>query len=80
MGPQTDERYLKLPSHVRVVTGLDLENKCNLVVEEEASYGFILFKVAVSCFEPSDSYPINGMIVLCFRKAWGKEAGMCRVL
>lgn len=63
-----DERYLRLGSHVRVTTGLDIEDKCNLIVAEEESYGYVLVEVSVSCFEPSDSYPICGMIVLMFKR------------
>lgn len=62
-----DECYLMLPSHVRVITGANLEEKCNLVVSEEQGYGYLLFKVAVSSFDSSDSYP-SVTIVLCFRK------------
>lgn len=62
-----DERYLMLPSHVRVVTGANLEEKCNLVVSEEDGYGYLLFKVAVSSFDSSDSYP-SVTIILCFYK------------
>jgi hypothetical protein len=63
-----DERYLMLPSHVRVVTGANLEEKCNLVVSEEHGYGYLLFKAAVSCFNGEDFYPISGLVVLCFKK------------
>lgn len=60
-----DERYLMLPSHVRVVTGANFEEKCNLVVSEEAGYGYHLFASSVSSYDSSDSYP-SVTIILCF--------------
>jgi len=70
--PMNDERYLMLPSHVRVVTGANLEEKCNLVVSEEQGYGYHLFASSVSSYDSSDSYP-SVTIVLCFYKLQTKN-------
>lgn len=63
-----DKRYLELPSHVRIITGADLEEKCNLIVCEETGYGYLLFKAAVSSYDSVDEAFPRVTIVLCFRK------------
>ena len=64
-----DERYLRLSSHVRVAAGLDIEEKCNLIVAEEESYGYVLVESSVSCVESSDGYPVLcSTIVLIFHR------------
>lgn len=69
----TDETYKELPAHIRVITGGDLEYKCNKVIEEEVKAGFLLYKVSCSVSsmsnsdKPYDSDLPQYLIVLAFR-------------
>lgn len=58
----------ELPSHVRVLTGADLEYKCNMVISEEATAGYLLFKTACGICYDDGADQMLAMIILSFRK------------
>lgn len=63
-----DEKYDELPSHIRVVSGADLEYKCNKIVGEEMTAGYLLFKTSCGMCYSEGNDQEHFIIVLAFRR------------